>query len=442
MTIADRVREWREARKRSKEEKRHRKEALRAFSKVPLLPPTNPATTTLEESRQLSYELNIKELEYALRSGDKREALSTITDIGELASKDETVALRWREYATIEHEELIRKKILSYSLPRFIKKTFKGVSEFFSTSHELSFKKVFNWLFSLTSIPSWIEARRTTEEAYKIPSEENIHKAGIQNMVAVFDTLTFALLTYFAYDFVRDLNHEVFALKAAGLLSMRMVAHKAALALFAKSFAVLSVDAFKTSEQRRVENQLAGLKSIELALAALGAKDEYTRGHNERVAEYSEWIARDLGLTEREVQIVKHAAKLHDIGKLGMPDSILLKPGKPTDEEFEEIKKHPLRGYTLVAEITDIDPLLLGILHHHEKLNGKGYYGLRGDEIHLTARIISVSDIFDALTTNRPYQKGKSPEEAFSMLRTFAENGEIDAEVVEIFAKAYEKRVK
>ncbi len=441
--IAKRLQQWRDTRSQRKEEKRHRKEALNAFAKVPLVSADKKNVTTLEESRQISYRLNRKELKYSMNSGDMREASATIIDIGELAARDPAIAEDWQNKMTPEHKSLIRREILKYSIPRFLRHPFKRAAEFLSTIHKdwpMRIANSYLWLLSLTSIPSWLEANSRMKQAYSAPSEENIRKAGIQNMVAAFDTITLALLTYFAYDFVRDLNQDIFALKAAGLLTARLVAHKAALALFAKSFAVVSVDAFKTSEQKHVEGQLSGIKAVELSLAALGAKDEYTRGHTERVAEYSEWIARDLGLTEREVQIVKHAAKLHDIGKLGLPDAILQKQGPLTDEEFKVVKKHPLRGYTIVAEMTDMDPLLLGILHHHEKLNGKGYYGLKGDDIHITARILSVADIFDALVTDRSYQKGRSTEQALVKLREIAAGGEIDGEVVEVFATAYAKR--
>ncbi|MEM3364341.1 MAG: HD-GYP domain-containing protein [Candidatus Micrarchaeia archaeon] len=434
----------REAYKRRKEERRHRKEALKAFRKMSNVPQVTNGTTSLNESRRISYELNKQQLAYAIQAHNKNEIIATLKDIGELASRDPEIAKDWEVLITEREKSLIKSEIIRYSLPRFIRHPILSTSEFISSIGSRlnnGITRLYLWLFSLTSIPSWVEAHAKMQDAYKMPSEENIRKAGIQNIVAVFDTATAMLLCYFSYDFMRDLNHDIFALKAAGALTMRAVIHKAALALFAKSLVFISVDAFKSSERRRIENELIGMRAVEVSLQALGQKDEYTLGHTERVSEYSEWIARDLGLPEREVIIVKHAAKLHDLGKLGMPDAILLKNGKLTNEEFEQVKMHPLRGYTLALNFTKIDEVLLGILMHHEKLNGKGYYGVKGDEIPLSARIISVADIYDALRTNRPYQKGRTHEEAVSMLRNFAEKGEIDSALVDVFVKAYERRM-
>ncbi|MCX8200441.1 MAG: HD-GYP domain-containing protein [Candidatus Micrarchaeota archaeon] len=437
--------QWiREAYAKRKEKKRHRKEALKAFRKMSNVAPVTKGTTSLEESRRISYELNKQQLAYALKSGNKDEALATLIDIGELASRDPAIASDWEKSITDMERSLIRKEIIKYSLPRFIRRPIITTSEILSSlgsKLDMGVSRAYLWLLSLTSIPSWAEAHARIQEAYKVPSEENIRKAGIQNVVAVLDSATAILLCYFAYDFVRDLHHDVFALKAAGALTMRAVVHKAALGLLAKSAVVVSVDAFKTSERKHVENDLIGMRSVEVALQALGQKDEYTLGHTERVSEYSEWIARDIGLPEREVLLVKHAAKLHDLGKIGMPDSILFKNGRLTDEEFEQVKMHPLRGYTLAVNFTKLDEVLLGILMHHEKLNGKGYYGVKGDEIPLTARIISIADIYDALRTNRPYQKGRSHDEAVSMLKDFAAKGEIDSSLVDVFIHAYGRRM-
>lgn len=443
-TIADRLRRWRDSFVQRRKEKRHRKEALKAFRKISHVKPIIEGITTLEESRRISYELNRKQLAYSLKANDLTEATATLIDIGELAARDQAIAQDWQRNITKAEKGLIRRQVFKNSLPRIIRHPLKKVSEFFSTLQRdwpIRIANAYAWLISLTSIPSWIGAHRSMQEAYNAPSEENIRKAGIQNIVAAFDTATMVMLTYFTYDFMRDLNQDIFALKAAGAFTMRAVVHKAALALLAKSVAVISVDAFRTSEQVSVEKDIVRMRVVEVSLQALGQKDQYTLGHAERVSEYAEWIARDLGLPEREIFLVKHAAKLHDLGKLGMPDQILFKSGKLTDDEFEQIKMHPLRGYTLASNFTKLDEILLGILMHHEKLNGKGYYGAKGDEIPLVARIISIADIYDALRTDRPYQKGRTHSEAISMLRSFAKNGEVDSLLVEAFITAYSRRM-
>lgn len=135
-------------------------------------------------------------------------------------------------------------------------------------------------------------------------------------------------------------------------------------------------------------------------------KDEYTNGHSFRVAEYSKLIAEKCGRTDAEVRQVYNVALLHDIGKISIPDSVLNKPGKPTDEEYEILKTHALNGYNVLKDITIAPELAYGAGYHHERLDGKGYpNGLKGDEIPDVAQMIAVADTFDAMYSTRPYRK-------------------------------------
>ena len=163
-----------------------------------------------------------------------------------------------------------------------------------------------------------------------------------------------------------------------------------------------------------VERLQTGYTDVIVALvAAVEAKDHYTRGHTQRVAELALRIGDDLRLSPDRLRMLGQAAMLHDIGKIGVPDSILNKPGKLTEEEFAIVKQHPSRAYEMVKGIRSLAPSLSGILYHHERLDGSGYPdGLTGDAISLDARIIAVADVFDALTSERSYRKGWSIERA------------------------------
>lgn len=160
-------------------------------------------------------------------------------------------------------------------------------------------------------------------------------------------------------------------------------------------------------------------KGLVLAIInAIDAKDCYTAGHSERVASFGYAIASRMRLPEKECDRIHMAGLLHDVGKIGIPDSILKKPDKLTDEEFQFIKAHPVIGYTILKHLNSIDYVLPGVLYHHEAFNGSGYpQGLQGENIPLMARILAVSDAFDAMTSTRAYRKALSLEQATGILR-------------------------
>lgn len=180
--------------------------------------------------------------------------------------------------------------------------------------------------------------------------------------------------------------------------------------------------------------------SIRAVVFVVEAKDKYTRGHTERVTEYSVMAARELALSKDEVKRVEIASLLHDIGKIGIPDTILGKPGKLTDEEFEIVKDHPVRGCEIMGPIAAMKNVIPGIRHHHERYDGLGYPDkLKGKEIPLLGRIISVADVFDALTTDRPYRGAISIDETLEYLQSNA-GYQFDPDVVDAFCKAYDRQ--
>jgi HD-GYP domain-containing protein (c-di-GMP phosphodiesterase class II) len=171
-------------------------------------------------------------------------------------------------------------------------------------------------------------------------------------------------------------------------------------------------------KQAAQENRDLFLGSIQMLSAAIDEKDPYTRGHSSRVAKYSVIIGEKLGLSAEDLDRLHISALLHDVGKIGVDDRVLKKPGSLTDEEFELMKQHPVKGANIMRPVAQLKEMLPGIELHHEHLDGRGYpYGLRGEDIPLMARIIAVADTFDAMTTNRPYQTAMDVDFAIKRVR-------------------------
>jgi len=220
-----------------------------------------------------------------------------------------------------------------------------------------------------------------------------------------------------------------------------------------KAFVVSLVDITKTKEDehRLVESKDAffnmlkeldvsykGLKDLHESLIhsfvnAIDAKSPWTKGHSERVTSYSVAIATKLGFPEKDIEILRIAALLHDIGKIGTYDQILDKPGKLTDEEFALIRMHPARGEEILRPISQFTNLLPIIRHHHERLDGKGYPDrLKNDEIPFPAKIISIADSYDSMTSDRPYRHAPPREYAISELKRCS-GTQFDPQAVEAF---------
>lgn len=178
------------------------------------------------------------------------------------------------------------------------------------------------------------------------------------------------------------------------------------------------------------------LNAITSLAYALEAKDKYTSGHSVRVAEMSVAISREMALPEEDTEKIRLAGQLHDIGKIGIKETVLNKPGRLTDDEFAHIERHPGVGERILAPVVDDVEILATVRHHHERYEGTGYPdGLAKEEIPLGARILAVSDAFDAMTSERPYRKAMSDEiAAFEIKRNI--NSQFDPEVVDAFLRA------
>jgi HD-GYP domain-containing protein (c-di-GMP phosphodiesterase class II) len=169
------------------------------------------------------------------------------------------------------------------------------------------------------------------------------------------------------------------------------------------------------------ENLELFMGSIQMLAGAVDEKDPYTRGHSDRVTRYSVLIAKEMGQSADFVEIVRVASQLHDVGKIGIEDRILKKPGALTPEEFDIMKTHTTKGANILRPVAQLKDMIPGIELHHESLDGRGYpRSLKGDEIPLLPRIIAVADTFDALTTNRPYQQAHEPHDALRIIHSLS----------------------
>ncbi|HZQ91119.1 MAG TPA: HD domain-containing phosphohydrolase [Terriglobales bacterium] len=187
------------------------------------------------------------------------------------------------------------------------------------------------------------------------------------------------------------------------------------------------------------ENRTLFLGSIQMLAGAVDEKDPYTRGHSDRVTRYSVLLATEMGLTQEEVENIRVAAQLHDVGKIGIEDRILKKPGALTPEEYEVMKTHTTKGATILRPVEQLKHVIPGIELHHESLDGRGYpRGVKGDDLPLMPRIITVADTFDAMTTNRPYQAAMDPAYVVRVIASMA-NTKFDPRVVAALQSVFDR---
>ena len=209
---------------------------------------------------------------------------------------------------------------------------------------------------------------------------------------------------------------------------------------------LLIESAVKSIEQMRIINNInqelsksreelekAYLETIQTLRYTVEAKDKYTRGHSDRVSDFAVLIGKYMGLSDEDLKTLKIGGLFHDIGKIGVPDSILLKEGTLTDNEYSEIKNHPLIGKHILSNASTFENIIPIVYHHHEKFDGNGYPGkLAGEEIPLFARIIAVADTFDAMTTKRSYRNAL-PLEAVRDEIIRVSGTQFDPKIVKIF---------
>ncbi len=295
-----------------------------------------------------------------------------------------------------------------------------------------------------TTIPdlNWaVVAQRGLDKAREDAGVTELNTQALKFVVVV--TIVALILGYL---FAVGISTPIRALAVSTLAISRGEFHQrtpvqgaAEISELAETFNHMAGDIEKFVEQLKQaaeQNHELFLGSIRMLAAAIDEKDPYTRGHSGRVAKYSVIIGQQLGLQSTELENIRISALLHDVGKIGVDDRVLKKPGALTEEEFELMKQHPQKGANIMRPVAQLKDVLPGIELHHEHLNGAGYpHGLRGDEIPLMARIIAVADTLDAMTTNRPYQSAMELDFAMDRIRAQV-NTKFDAAVVEALHRA------
>jgi HD-GYP domain-containing protein (c-di-GMP phosphodiesterase class II) len=243
-------------------------------------------------------------------------------------------------------------------------------------------------------------------------------------------------------DPIARLAHSTHAISEGDYGATVEVAGTAEIAELSASFNRMSASirtAFDQVQRAARENRELFLASIKALAEAIDAKDPYTRGHSERVAAYAATIASELSLPPSEVERIRLSALLHDVGKIGVDDRIIRKPTALSEEEFQLMKTHPIKGAAIMSAIPQLADVIPGMKYHHEKWSGGGYpEGLKGEEIPMQARIVTVADTFDAMTTTRPYQQAMENEYVVERIKQFA-GIRYDPVVVEAFVRAWEK---
>jgi len=306
-------------------------------------------------------------------------------------------------------------------------------------------KRIVDMLGTFSPVPSlrWaVIAEKTQEDAYQSVFE-------MQSKARQFALLAILLSLAFGISAARQLATPLQILTessraiARGDFSQRVqVKSRTEIGELADTFNSMTSDLERfVLDLRRAaeENRTLFLSSIQMLAGAVDEKDPYTRGHSDRVTRYSVLIAKELGLPEEEIEKIRISAQLHDVGKIGIEDRILKKPGALTPEEYEIMKTHTTKGAAILRPVEMLKEMIPGIELHHESLDGRGYpHGLKGDEIPLTPRIIMVADCFDAMTTNRPYQAAMDPEYVVRIINSLV-NTKFDPRVVAALTTVFER---
>ena len=284
-------------------------------------------------------------------------------------------------------------------------------------------------------------AQRRVEDMRKIAGIDQLNRDALQFM-AVMLLIALVLGYFFAVGITQPISglaESTLAISRGDFKERASVSGAKEISELAETFNSMagSIEQYiEKLKQAAEENRELFIGSIRMLAAAIDEKDPYTRGHSGRVAKYSLIIGEELGLSPQELDTLRISALLHDVGKIGVDDRVLKKPGALTAEEFEVMKQHTVKGANIMRPVAQLKEMLPGIELHHEHLDGRGYpYGLAGDQIPMMARIIAVADTLDAMTTNRPYQSAMDIQFAMDRIKQLT-GTKFDPNVVSAFIGA------
>lgn len=205
--------------------------------------------------------------------------------------------------------------------------------------------------------------------------------------------------------------------------------------------AIVNARLLRVAQVQMAQIGQAYLETVTVLANTIEGRDPYTRGHVERVSAYARLMAEEMAWPPEHLRMLEFGARLHDIGKIIVPDQILKKAGPLTDEEFAIMRQHPVAGAKILQEITHLRPTLPYVLYHHEKWDGSGYpRGLQGKDIPVEGRMLAVVDVYDALVTQRPYHPAREPAEVLKFL-DMNSGKHFDADMVKVFIKVMEPRI-
>jgi putative nucleotidyltransferase with HDIG domain len=288
-----------------------------------------------------------------------------------------------------------------------------------------------------------VVAQRRVNDMRAVSGIDELNAQALRFMAAMV-LISGALAYFFAHGITRPISHLADSTRAIsrGEFKERAPVQGAAeISELAETFNKMagSIEQYiEKLKQAAEENRELFIGSIRMLAAAIDEKDPYTRGHSGRVAKYSMIIGEEMGLNADDLDRLRIAALLHDVGKIGIDDRVLKKPGALTPEEFEVMKQHTVKGANIMRPVAHLKEMLPGIELHHEHMDGRGYpYGLSGDQIPLMARIIGVADTLDAMTTNRPYQTAFDLNFATQRIRQLT-GTKFDPSVVDAYERAVE----
>lgn len=284
-------------------------------------------------------------------------------------------------------------------------------------------------------------AQRSVEDMRKVAGIDLLNRRAV-TQVAITLVIVVALGYVFAFGITRPISslaESTVAISRGDFKQRAEVGGAKEISELAETFNSMagSIEQYiEKLKQAAEENRELFIGSIRMLAAAIDEKDPYTRGHSGRVAKYSMILGEELGLPPNDLDRLRISALLHDVGKIGIDDRVLKKPGALTPEEFDVMKTHTVKGANIMRPVAQLREMLPGIELHHEHIDGRGYpYGLAGDQIPLMARIIGVADTLDAMTTNRPYQSAMDIQFAMDRIRQLS-GTKFDPVVVNAFVNA------